>query len=96
MTDLINTAHREALALAVFEQESTPPNTLGTRTYDSIRLQCENLQFRTAMLSQPRLHERYVAIRGFDPREVRTAPHIRWLDATPPTSCGGTERPPRA
>lgn len=77
-SDLINTEHREALALAVFEALQAL-GTLANRTFETIRLEMEDITKRTMWLQDLEVRPRYVAIRGFDPREVRSAPKLRWL-----------------
>ena len=77
----ITNEHREALALACYEHERAirPFASEDIITLEEFRIKCNSIRYRCDVLLVPNIHQRYVQIRGFDPREVRSAPTIRWL-----------------
>lgn len=84
--DLIND-HREALALALFEEAQKI--NLGV-SLDEFRGRMNSLELRCKALEAPSVRARYVQIRGFDPKEQDVAPKLRWIGTSRPVGRIGT------
>lgn len=76
--DLSN-PHREALALACYEYSQYHGLLREGQDLEHFRVLCNDLPFRCTAFDNPGIRERYIANRGFDPREVSSAPRTRWL-----------------
>jgi hypothetical protein len=79
----IHNEHREALALALYEDHTNASKVIGIEpinNLDHYRVECNSIRFRVDMLMNTHIHERYIANRGFDPRAVNSAPKLRWLN----------------